>query len=334
MEVRRMTLSRFKISSSTVTGLIAITVCVATTLIVVVESYAASPKSTQKAFASPEAAVQALIGALRSNDERALASLFGLGCNDLISSGDKVYDRNKRESFVKRYEESHSLEQDGPDKVVLHTGPQNWPMPIPIVKKGDKWVFDTKAGREEIIDRRIGKNELYTIQTCLAIVDAQREYAMEDREGNGLLEYAQKFGSDKGKKNGLYWKTQEGEEPSPLGELVAKAKAEGYSHKDAKGRPVPYHGYFYRILKAQGKDAPGGAFDYVVNGHMIGGFALVAYPAKYGVSGVMTFIVNYDGVVYQKDLGPKTDKTAKAMKLFDPDSTWEKVDEAIVANIR
>lgn len=316
----------FRIPRASAAGMIAIVICSLAILLVTADSSAASRKTKQRTFASAEAAVQALIDALRNNDEKALLSIFGPGSRNVITSGDKVYDRNKRESFLKGYDEANKLEQDGPDKVVLYTGMEKWPMPIPMVKKKGRWAFDTKAGREEIINRRIGKNEIFTIQTCLAIVDAQREYALEDRDGDGLLEYAEKFSSDSGKKNGLYWPSQEGEEPSPLGELVAKAKAEGYTNKGMAGNPTPYHGYFFRALKRQGDQAPGGAYDYIVNGHMIGGFAVVAWPARYGTSGVMTFVVNHDGVVYQKDLGKNTTKIARAMKVFDPDKTWKRVE--------
>ena len=209
-------------------------------------------------------------------------------------------------------------------KLILIVGQNDWPFPIPIVGQDGKFVFDTAAGKEEILNRRIGRNELYTIQVMLAVVDAQREYAMKDNDQDGLLEYAQKFRSDPGKKNGLFWRTKEGEEPSPLGALVAQARQEGYFEKEPTEGPSPYHGYFYRMLTAQGANANGGEFDYIVNGKMIGGFAIVAYPAEYGNSGVMTFIVNHDGVVYQKDLGEDAEKEARAMKRFDPDKTWTK----------
>ena len=210
--------------------------------------------------------------------------------------------------------EKNRLEAESAEKVVLYLGNEDWPFPIPIVKKNALWHFDAKEGRDEILARRIGKNELSAIQVCLAYVDAQREYAIEDRDGDGLAEYAQKFWSDPGKKNGLYWKTSDGEKPSPLGPLAAEANKQGYTRKE--GKPVPYHGYYYRILKAQGKNAPGGAYDYMVKGKMIGGFALVAYPAKYASSGIMTFIVNHDGVVYQKDLGTKTAEDRSSDEAF------------------
>jgi hypothetical protein len=281
----------------------------------------------QKTFKTPEEAMKGLWEALRSNDTKELLAIFGPAGKEIISSGDKVADKAESERFVKGYEEMNKLEKETDKKVILVVGKHEWPFPIPIVKKGETWVFDTKAGKEEMLNRRIGRNELNVIQVCLAMVDAQREYAMKDRDGDKLLEYAQKFASTKGKKDGLYWEVKEGEEQSPLGSLAARAVEEGYKKRKPGDNPVPYQGYFYRILKAQGKNAPGGAYDYVVTGQMIGGFALVAFPAEYGASGIMTFIVNHDGVVYQKDLGKETVKIARAMTKFDPDQTWEKVEE-------
>jgi hypothetical protein len=282
---------------------------------------AAQPK--QKTFSTPEAAVEALLKALQDGSEKELLAIFGPGSQTLISSGDKVEDRVRGEKFVRLYGEANRLEPAGDKKIIVHVGKNDWPFPIPIVKAGESWRFDTKQGREEIINRRIGENELGAIQTCLAIVDAQREYATRDRDGDHLLEYAQKFESTSGKTDGLYWKVKPGEKPSPLGPLVAKAKGEGYSKVE---RPAPYNGYFYRILTAQGESAHGGAYSYLVKGKMVGGFAIVAYPATYAVSGVKTFIVNHEGVVYEKDLGPQTVKLAKAMKTFNPDKTWEKAE--------
>jgi hypothetical protein len=221
--------------------------------------------------------------------------------------------------------------REGENKAVLQVGKDDWPLPVPLVKRGDQWFFDARSGREEILNRRMGRNELSAIQVMLAMVDAEREYALKDRDGDGLLEYASKFASDTGKRNGLHWETKEGEAPSPLGDLAAKAAAEGYGSRNSKSTPQPYHGYYYRILKAQGESAPGGAFDYVVNGKMMGGFAIVAWPAKYGNSGVMTFVVNHEGVVYQKDLGPETSKIAKLMKLYNPDETWKKAEAPVAA---
>ena len=279
----------------------------------------------QKGFATPEAAVRAFAAAMESNDENELLSIFGMAGKELISSGDPVRDKQRRETFIADYNRKNKLAQEG-SRMILNVGEKDWPFPIPLVKQGDQWFFDTKAGKEEILNRRIGENELSTVQTLLAIVDAQREYAMHDRNNDGIREYAEKFGSDPGKKNGLYWPMMPGEEPSPLGELVAEARAEGYRRSGTQQGPIPFHGYYFRMLKKQGKHAAGGAFDYVVKNKMIGGFAVVAYPAAYGSSGVMTFMVSHEGVVYEKDLGKNTAKTAKAMVSFDPDQPWKKVE--------
>jgi hypothetical protein len=275
---------------------------------------------------SPEEAVKALIDAVKGDDTKELLLILGPAGKDLIFSGDEVADKTGRDRFAKAYEDMNKLVKENDKKTIFHVGNENWPFPIPIVKTGENWRFDTQEGKEEILNRRIGRNELNAIQVCLAYVDAQREYALKNRDGGGLLEYAQKFVSEKGKKNGLYWEPKEGEEPSPLGPLVVKAVKEGYRGKKSGDKPAPYHGYYYRILKAQGKHAPGGEYDYMVKGKMIGGFALVAYPAEYGNSGIMTFIVNHEGVVYEKDLGKGTEKIARAMKKFNPDKTWKKAE--------
>jgi hypothetical protein len=280
----------------------------------------------QKSFASAAEAVKAAVSAAKSNDDKELLAIFGAQAKELISSGDRVADKQRRAGFLKAYDEKNSLVTEG-ENTILVIGNNAWPFPIPLVKKGDSWVFDTAQGKEEILNRRIGENELDSIQVCLAIVDAQREYAMKDRDGNGVLEYAQKFLSDPGKKNGLYWETKQGEELSPLGPIAARARQEISSAQQAGGKPVPFRGYYYKIIKAQGSNAPGGAYDYVVNGKMIGGFAVVAYPATYGNSGVMTFIVNHNGVVYQKNLGSNTTQAAQAMTKFDPDKSWTKVED-------
>jgi hypothetical protein len=282
----------------------------------------ASPKS----FRSPEEAVNALTEAVKGNDTKELLAIFGPSGKELIASGDKVADETGREHFIKAYEEMNKLVNENETKVILHVGNGDWPFPIPIIKKGRNWLFDTMAGKEEILNRRIGHNELNAIQVCLAYLDAQREYILKDRDENKLLEYAQRLISREGEKNGLYWEAKEGEERSPLGPLIAKAAVEGYTGKRPIGKRSPYHGYYYKILKSQGKNAPGGEYDYIVKGKMIGGFALVAYPAEYGNLGVMTFIVNQDGVVYEKDLGKETEKIAAAMKKFDPDKNWKKVE--------
>ena len=280
----------------------------------------------QETFVSPDKAVTALVKALTGNGAE-LSRILGPGSEDFVSSGDPVADQAERDRFIKRFEQKNKLEEVEANKVVLYVGQEDWPFTIPIVKKDGVWYFDTHEGREEILARRIGRNELSVIQTCLAYVDAQREYALKVQNKVGIRAYAQKFKSDPDKKNGLYWKTEEGEEQSPLGPLMAKAQEDGYTGEQMDAKLVPYYGYYYRILKAQGESAPGGAYDYVVKGDMIGGFALVSHPARYGYSGIMTFIVNHDGLVYQKDLGDDTTKISQAMTLFNPDSTWEKIKE-------
>jgi Protein of unknown function (DUF2950) len=277
----------------------------------------------QKTFASLDEAVNALVAALRAADRKALVEILGPQGNPLVWSGDDVADRAAFQRFTAEYDRAHRLEGGG-GKVVLYVGDDDFPFPIPLVPDGSQWLWDTDAGDDELLNRRIGENELSTIQVCLAYVDAQREYYSR---GQGLLEYAQRLDSTKGKHDGLYWETRPGEPESPLGPLVARARAAGYPLPPPRG-PAPYHGYFYRILLAQGPDAPGGAYDFVVRGHMIGGFALVAYPASYGASGIMTFIVNQDGVVYQKDLGPKTAQAANAMKTYNPDKAWAQAEGA------
>jgi len=285
--------------------------------------WAAEPSAKQKQFETPEAAVQSLVDAVRKGDTQAMAEILGPSSGPLVTSGDKVADQRGRDAFVREYDATHKLEAGG-GKIVLYVGADNYPFPIPVVPDGASWRFDTPAGREEILNRRIGRNELNTIQVCLAYVDAQREYYAQERTQGAAREYAQRLASTPGKRDGLYWEAKAGEKPSPLGPLAARARTEGYSRQTQQG-PTPYHGYFYRILTAQGPEAPGGATEYVAGGHMIGGFGLVAFPAQYGVSGVMTFIVNHDGVVYQKDLGPQTSTLARQMKAFDPDKSWQKV---------
>jgi hypothetical protein len=286
-----------------------------------VSAPAATARHAQKSFASPEEAVKSFIEAVRGNDSKAILAILGPGARDIISSGDPVDDKSVREGFVKRYEEKNSIEGAESGRAVLSVGNEDSPFPIPLVKKGNVWRFDTRAGKEELLNRRIGRNELAVIEVLRAYVDAQREYVAKDRDGNGTTEFAQKFRSAPGKKDGLYWAAKEGEEESPMGPFAAKAAKEGYSKES-----TAFHGYHYRILKAQGKDAEGGAFDYLVKGKMILGFAVVAYPAKYGNSGIMTFIVNQNGNVFQKNLGRKTSTIASSMKLFNPDPSWKKVE--------
>jgi hypothetical protein len=282
----------------------------------------------QQSFPSPEAGVQALIDAAKSNDTTSLLAVLGPEAQAFINTGDAVSDRASRARFVQAYEEAHTLVPSGDTQVVLQIGKDEWPFPIPLVKDNTSWRFDTRAGKEEILNRRIGRNELDVIQVCLAYVDAQREYYLRNPLNDALLQYARKFVSTQGKRDGLYWTTAPDEPPSPLGSLVAQARSEGY--KGTTSKPVPYHGYYYKILTGQGPNAPGGAYDYVVHGKMIGGFAMVAYPAQYGASGIMTFIVNHDGVVYEKDLGPDTTATAQSMTRFNPDETWNSILQAVV----
>jgi hypothetical protein len=290
-----------------------------------VPALAASSHKTQKSFASPEDAAKSLVAAVRSNNTKELVAIFGPGSQTIVSSGDPVADKAGRERFVKLYDEKNAIEGADTGKAVLSIGNEDHPFPIPIIKKGGAWRFDTKAGKEEILNRRIGRNELNVIDVLRAYVDAQREYAAMEPTGKGVRAFAQKISSTPGKKDGLYWKAKEGEQESPFGPLAAKAVGEGYA-KSTSGKPTPYHGYLFRILKAQGKDADGGAFDYVVNGRMVLGFAMVAYPAQYGSSGIMTFIVNQNSVVYQKDLGRNTGRIAAAMKLYNPDKSWKKAE--------
>lgn len=264
----------------------------------------------QKSFSSAEEAVEAAMTAARNNNEKDMLAIFGAQAKELLFSSDAVADKQRRDEFLAAYAESHRLVAEGQDTILL-VGKQDWPFPIPLVKRGNAWVFDTAKGKEEILNRRIGENELYTIKTLLAIVDAQREYALKNRDRDGLLEYAQKFVSEPGKKDGLYWEVKPGEPQSPLGPIMAQARSEGYK-RETSSMAHAYHGYYYRILTAQGKDAPGGAYSYLVNGKMIGGFAVVAYPTEYGNSGVMTFVVNHDGNVFQKNLGKNTVATARA----------------------
>jgi hypothetical protein len=276
----------------------------------------------QKAFETPEQAVNALVGAARRGKAGALEAILGPGSHKVLSSGDTVADAQAREKFVEAYDAANRIESEGDDRRVLSVGTDHWVFPFPIVKRGKDWEFDASAGAKEILDRRIGANELDAIEVCHGYVDAQRQYAEEDRNNDGFREYAQKFLSTPGKRDGLHWPTEPGEEESPIGPLMVRAQAQGYSTTPSRTRR-PYHGYYYRILKGQGEAAKDGAYDYVANGHMIGGFALVAFPARYGVSGVMTFIVNQDDVVYQKDLGPDTAEIAEKTTLFDPDPTWK-----------
>ena len=277
--------------------------------------------SAQQSFKSPDDAAAALAAAAKSGATKDILKVLGPEAAEIVDSGDRVADADTRQRFVDAYEAKHSISMQANKKAILMLGKDDFPFPIPLFQVKTGWEFDTAAGRVEILYRRIGRNELEAIQTALAYVDAQNDYADKDR-GAGPGVYAQRIVSSPGKKDGLYWPS-DGEQ-SPLGELAAQASAEGY--KVGGGEPQPYHGYYYRILTRQGPNGPGGEMDYVINGKMIGGFALVAYPAEYGNSGVMTFVVNHAGTVYQKDLGERTEAIAKRMTRFDPDQTWKKVE--------
>jgi len=277
-------------------------------------------------FATPDDAAKALLEAARSDDRNQLMTVFGSRDADLLSSGDEVEDKNNRAEFVTLAQEKMSVEAIGENRAVVHVGNTDWPFPVPLVKNGETWRFDTTQGREEILNRRIGRNELRTLGVIRGYLEAQFDYASEDRDGDGVSEYAQKMRSEPGKFDGLFWQTEAGQPLSPLGPLVAEARAGGYKLEDPTDKPLPYHGYYYRILTRQGSAAPGGKYDYIINGNMIAGFGLVAFPAQYGASGVMTFIVNHQGKIYQKDLGPRTAQLAATMKEYNPDMGWELVE--------
>jgi Protein of unknown function (DUF2950) len=276
----------------------------------------------QKSFSSPADASSALFKAMQGNDEKALLDILGPDGKQIVSSGDATEDANNRANFVRRYEEMHRLMKEPNGTTTVYIGARNWPLPIPIVGSGKSWHFDTEAGKKEILYRRVGKNEISTIHVCHELVAAQKEYYSEERS-----HYAEKIFSDNGQHNGLYWKAAGSEPKSPIGPLVASAVAEGYV-AGGSGPSTPYRGYYYHILTGQGKNAPGGAKSYLVDGKMTGGFAFVAYPAEYRSSGVMTFIVSQEGVVYEKDLGKKTSDIANAMKEYNPDSSWSKSEDA------
>lgn len=284
----------------------------------------------QTLFSTPEQAMKALVDAVMAKDRAALAAIFGPNAQQQLLSGDQVQDNHEMDEFAAAVNKSAKLEKVSDVKFTLAIGEHNWPFPIPIVKEGSQWRFDTQAGTEEILNRRIGENELSAILTCRAYVMAQWQYFTDaDEDKDSVAEYAQKFVSSPGKRDGLYWETVEGQKPSPLGSLVASARAEGYGKKDDSSAPkhAPYHGYYFKILTRQGAYAPGGKYNYIINGNMIAGYAVVAYPDKWGSSGVMTFVVNQQGRVYEKNLGPKTAQIASAMSEYNPDPTWTLVKE-------
>ncbi len=285
--------------------------------------------SQQMLFASPEDAVNSLIKAIQAKDKAILNLIFGPSGQEL-RSGDEVQDDSEFNELSRHLSEKTSLVKESDRKLLLHVGKEDWPFPIPIVKDNDHWFFDTEAGKEEILNRRIGENELTAILVCKSYVSAQREYFLKDWDGDGVMAYAQKLRSDPGKRNGLYWKAAKGEAVSPLGELVAKARMEGYRKSKAafkEEKPEPFHGYYFKILTRQGRGTPGGKYNYVINGNMVGGFALAAFPSNWGKSGIMTFIVNQQGKIYQKNLGPNTLKIARGMQSYRPNETWTAVKE-------
>jgi hypothetical protein len=287
---------------------------------------AAKPATAQRTFASPDEAAAALFEAVKANNVDRLLAVVGPQSKSWLFTGDKVADANDWGKFAAAYEKKHVIRKESDAKAVLDVGDDAWPFPAPIVMKGKTWAFDADAGRDEITNRRVGRNELDTIQTLLAVVDAQREYAAKDLDGNGYADYAKRFRSTPGKKDGLYWPDESGKAPSPLGALFAAATKEGYGKQPPSDKPAAYHGYYFKLLTSQGKDAPGGAYDYMVGDKLLGGFGVVAYPANYRASGVVTFVVNHDGVVFEKDLGPQTSSMASAMTRFNPDKTWRKAE--------
>ncbi len=298
--------------------------------------YAQQPDATQnkpmvapRLFASPEEAAKALQSAVQAGDRAALYEIFGSDVKGILT-GDKVQDSANARKFASIMQQGYTLVKEGDDKITIEAGSDSWPMPIPLMQTNGQWYFNTAAGKEEIINRHIGKNELHAIGVCRAYVTAQQQYAGMNPDSSRGVTYAQKFKSTPGTKDGLYWATAENEEASPFGPLVAEAHAEGYSGKLGTG-PKPFHGYFFRILTRQGEAAPGGKMDYMRHGKLTKGFALVAYPARWDQSGIMTFIVNQDARVFQRNLGENTSRIAREMKEYNPDGDWTLVkDEGVV----
>lgn len=289
-------------------------------------AYAASGVARGEAFASKDAAAKALAQAARDHDVAALIRILGPDAKSVISSGDEVADKATGTRIAAAYDQMHRFATVGDGHVIIYLGADNWPMPIPLIQRRGKWYFDTAFGKEEILARRIGKNELEAIKVCEAIVQAQQQYASQVQTGEDGKQYAQKFLSDADKHNGLFWRTAAGEPSSPLGPLIVSASNEGY-RRGAAGKPTPYHGYIYKMLTAQGPHAAGGAHSYLQDGKMTDGFAVLAYPASYRASGVMTFMVGQDGVVYQKNLGPTTDQLTPSIKVYDPDHSWQPAEQ-------
>ncbi|MGI5843328.1 MAG: DUF2950 domain-containing protein [Candidatus Xenobium sp.] len=266
---------------------------------------------------TPQAALEAFVKAVRSGDEDRMIAVLGRESHPIIRSGDPVADQQALQNFLAAIKDRVFYQPHGQDQVTINVGFNNWPMPVPLVKTGNAWHFDAAAGLEEMLNRRIGRNELAALEALTALTEAQQDYYRQDFDQDEVVEYAARIVSSEGKRDGLYWPAEPGETPSPLGPLFAQAQQEGYSKQGE-----PYHGYFYRILTEQGPEASGGAYSYLANGHMVGGFAVVAWPAEYGLSGITTFLVNTNGLVWQKDLGPDTDTQCRAMTTYNPDQTW------------
>jgi hypothetical protein len=301
---------------------LAIFACVAVFGTIHLACAAPAPALNQRDFATPEQASDALLQALRNDDSRELLEILGADGQGLIQSGDAVADRNARLRLIGAYDAGHRVARNGPTLANLVVGPEDWVLPIPVVAQGARWHFDTQASAQKILDRRVGRNELNVIEVCRAFVSAQREFAATHPLGKQSREYAARFDSTPGKHDGLFWEADPGQAQSPLGPLVARARAEGYAEEEPAHAATPYHGYYFRILTRQGAHAPGGAKNYIVGGHLSGGFALLAFPAKWGDSGIMSFMVNQDGIVFERNLGPDTDRIARSITQFDPDLDW------------
>ncbi len=305
--------------STTIVALMALT---GVTLMTLVSCARTAPAASARVFATPEDAVRALVEAVKAGTAEGVVAIFGPDAKELVDSSDPATARRHRDVFTVAAAEKWQLIDQGSDRKVLVIGNEEWPFPVPLAKDASGWRFDTAAGKEEVLDRRIGRNELAVIQICRTYVAAQRLYAARGHDGQASGLYARTFGSDPGRQNGLFWPAKRGQPRSPLGDLVADAAAEGRPLGNDGPQPAPFHGYYFKILTAQGPAATGGAKDYVVDGRMSGGFALVAWPAQYDATGVMTFVVNQDGIVRDKDLGPATDEAARTMTLYNPDGSW------------
>lgn len=292
-------------------------------VLVTVQQWDRVSNEGQKSYSSPQGAVDALVSALKNDNDTELINILGPDSTGLISSGDEVADQRGKMRFLTAYGQKNNLDHVTKNQMILIIGDRNYPFPLPIVQQRGAWFFDTRAGQEEILNRRIGRNELHTVEVMRTYTDAQREYACQVRN-DGVATFAQNLASSEGTTDGLYWQKREGERESPLGSLIAQAGAKGYNVDQDNAFPDPFYGYFYKIIKAQGEHAIGGAFDYVVDGKMVLGFALIAYPAKYGASGIMTFIINQQGQIYEKDIGEQTSMVATEIMTFDPDSSWKK----------